>query len=168
MQQAAAQRWTLQWQCIEQGGTHRWCAREMQLGDALCVAWLMQGKGLWRSHFYVSCACALLPQMVRDALASTVRSSSVWQAASGLLAAGGGKAVAYVAAKVAKAITSGQHAAVLCCAHVLLCVCVVRTINHVHTALSPPWPQRRRLSRAAAPSYWAMRCLLVGHLTADL
>ncbi|PNW77446.1 hypothetical protein CHLRE_10g436900v5 [Chlamydomonas reinhardtii] len=43
-------------------------------------------------------------RLAADSLAAIVRRSSMYQAASGLLAAGGGKAVTYVAAKVGKAL----------------------------------------------------------------
>ncbi|GLC41188.1 hypothetical protein PLESTB_001528800 [Pleodorina starrii] len=43
-------------------------------------------------------------RLAADSLAAIVRRSSIYQAASGLLAAGGGKAVQYVGAKVAKAL----------------------------------------------------------------
>lgn len=42
-----------------------------------------------------------------EALKDTVRASSLSQAAAGFFAAGGGKAVEYVGAKVAKALKSG-------------------------------------------------------------
>ncbi|GIL94530.1 hypothetical protein Vretimale_762, partial [Volvox reticuliferus] len=43
-------------------------------------------------------------RLTADSLAAIVRRSSIYQAAAGLLAAGGGKAVQYVGAKVAKAV----------------------------------------------------------------
>ncbi|KAJ9525553.1 hypothetical protein QJQ45_003077 [Haematococcus lacustris] len=48
-------------------------------------------------------------QLVARALHNTVRASSLWQAAAGLLAAGGGKSVAYVAAKMAKAFRTAKY-----------------------------------------------------------
>jgi hypothetical protein len=54
-------------------------------------------------------ACLCLVQLLAHALHRTVRSSSLWQAASGLLAAGGGKTVEYVGAKVMKVLRQGSQ-----------------------------------------------------------
>lgn len=52
-------------------------------------------------------ACCL--QLVQGAVRSTVAASSAYQAAAGALAAGGGKAVEYMGAKVAKALSAGKE-----------------------------------------------------------
>ncbi len=58
------------------------------------------------------CRCA--PQLVSRALRDTVRSSSLWQAASGALAAGPGRAYAYVSAKLGKALNASAGVCVHC------------------------------------------------------
>jgi hypothetical protein len=61
------------------------------------------GRGKATGSSAASAATAeLLASRVRAALARTVRASSIRQAASGLLAAGPGKAAAYVGAKLRK------------------------------------------------------------------
>ncbi len=48
-------------------------------------------------------------QLLLKALQDTVRASSVWQAAAGLLSAGGGKTVDYVLAKISKALQESRR-----------------------------------------------------------
>ncbi|GLI63963.1 hypothetical protein VaNZ11_007130 [Volvox africanus] len=88
-------------QLLAPGLLHEMAAR---LGYHVPLEHLAPGTSTQKEVVAAAMRSGAVQRLTADSLAAIVRRSSIYQAAAGLLAAGGGKAVQYVGSKMAKAV----------------------------------------------------------------